>query len=108
MYFLAARTAVDEKGVDALFRALKAGATREQREVIKAITSHDLRHDFAQRAREAGWLLVEVTYYLGDVAEPGTQVLRATVSSPQLSREQVKLKLKNIKGEKEPLTRDVE
>jgi len=32
------------------------------------LTFHDLRHDFASRAREAGWSLEEVARYLELVA----------------------------------------
>src|SRR5439155_7435740 len=39
-----------EEGIHYWFRKLKARATKEQWVYI-----HDLRHDFAHRAREAGW-----------------------------------------------------
>ena len=57
-----------EEGVYSCFRTLKAQASKDQQEVIKDITFHDLRYDFARRAREAGWSLEKVAYYLGVTA----------------------------------------
>src|SRR5260370_30019422 len=42
-------------------------ATSDQWELIANVTFHDLRHDFAHRARDAGWSLEELAYYLGHV-----------------------------------------
>ena len=61
------------------------------------LTFHDLRHDFAHRAREAGWSLEEVAYYLGHVTKKGTPAIQTTVHYTQVSREQVKEKLKQVK-----------
>ncbi len=60
-----------EEAIHYWFRTFKAQGTREQREVIAALTFHDLRHDFAHRAREAGWALEEVASYLGLAAKQG-------------------------------------
>ncbi len=60
-----------EEAIHYWFRKLKAQATQDQREVIQDLTFHDLRYDFAQRAREAGWSLEEVAYYLGHVSKTG-------------------------------------
>jgi site-specific recombinase XerC len=57
-----------EEGVYFWFRTLKAQASKDQQEVIKDITFHDLRYDFAHRAREAGWSLEKVANYLGVTA----------------------------------------
>jgi integrase len=62
------------------------------------VTFHDLRHDFAHRAREAGWSLEEVAYYLGHLTRSGTPAIQTTVRYTQVSREQVKSKLKVLKG----------
>ena len=87
-----------EEGMHHWFRTLKAGATKGQWELIHDLTFHDLRHDFAHRAREAGWSLEEVAYYLGHVTKKGTPAIQTTVRYTQVSREQVKEKLKHIKG----------
>jgi hypothetical protein len=42
--------------------------------------------------------LEEVAYYLGHVTKKGTPAIQTTVRYTQVSREQVKEKLKNIKG----------
>lgn len=87
-----------EEGIHHWFRTLKAGATKDQWELIHDLTFHDLRHDFAHRAREAGWSLEEVAYYLGHVTKKGTPAIQTTVRYTQVSREQVKEKLKYVRG----------
>src|SRR6266487_5507905 len=49
-----------EAGIHHWFRTLKACATQAEWELIHDITFHDLRHDFAHRARARGWRLEEV------------------------------------------------
>jgi site-specific recombinase XerD len=87
-----------EEGIHHWFRALKARATKDQWEYIADLTFHDLRHDFAHRAREAGWSLEEVAYYLGHVTKKGIPAIQTTVRYTQVSREQMKEKLKHIRG----------
>ncbi len=87
-----------EAGVHHWFRTLKQRATSDQWGRIADLTFHDLRHDFAHRAREAGWTLEEVAYYLGHVTKKGTPAIQTTARYTQVSREQVKEKLKHIKG----------
>jgi len=87
-----------EEGIHYWFRTLKARATKGQWELIHDLTFHDLRHDFAHRARDAGWSLEEVAYYLGHVTKKGTPAIQTTVRYTQVSREQVKEKLKYVRG----------
>ncbi len=87
-----------EEGIHYWFRTLKANATKDQWTYIADLTFHDLRHDFAHRAREAGWSLEEVAYYLGHVTKKGTPAIQTTVRYTQVSREQVKEKLKLVRG----------
>lgn len=87
-----------EEGIHYWFRTLKARATKEQWEYIHDLTFHDLRHDFAHRTREAGWSLEEVAYYLGHVTRKGMPAIQTTVRYTQVSREQVKEKLKYVRG----------
>src|SRR6266571_4962288 len=54
--------------------------------------------DFAHRAREVGWTLEEVAYYLGHVTKKGTPAIQTTARYTQVSREQVKEKLRYMKG----------
>jgi site-specific recombinase XerD len=96
--FISQRSArLTEEGIYYWFRMLKAQATPEQREVIADLTFNDLRHDFVHRAREAGWSLEEVAYYLGDVTKQGAPALQSTVPYTPVSREQIKHKLKDIR-----------
>ena len=62
------------------------------------MTFHDLRHDFAHRARAAGWSLEEVAYYLGHLSKTGTPAIQTTVRYTQVSRDQVRPKLHQIPG----------
>ena len=66
-----------EEGIHYWFRTLKAQATTNQRALIADLTFHDLRYDFAYRAREAGWSLDEVAYYLGLVTKKGALAVQA-------------------------------
>jgi site-specific recombinase XerD len=87
-----------EEGIYYWFRTLKAQGSRTQRVVIEDLTFNDLRHDFAQRARAAGWLPEEVAYYLGQATQQGMAALQTIVPSLPVSREQVKQKLNDIQG----------
>ena len=71
---------------------------KEEWELVGSLTFHDLRHDFAHRAREAGWTLEEVASYLGHVTMKGLPAIQTTVRYTQVSRAQVKDKLKLLKG----------
>ncbi len=87
-----------EAGIHHWFRTLKQQANKDQWEKIANLTFHDLRHDFAHRARAAGWTLEEVAYYLGHVTKKGTPAIQTTARYTQVSRELVKEKLKYVKG----------
>jgi len=89
---------LSEAGIHHWFRTLKARATKDQWALIQSLSFHDLRHDFAHRAREAGWSLEEVAYYLGHVTKKGTPAIQTTARYTQVSRQQVKDKLRLIKG----------
>ncbi len=80
------------------FRTLKAQSTKDQWELIQDVTFHDLRHDFAHRARDAGWSIEEVAYYLGHVTKKGTPAIQTTARYTQVSREQVRGKLERLRG----------
>jgi LuxR family maltose regulon positive regulatory protein len=80
---------LSEAGIHHWFRALKQRANHEQLDKIADLSFHDLRHDFAQRVREAGWTQEEIASYLGHVTKKGTLALQTTANSTQVSREQV-------------------
>ena len=87
-----------EAGIHHWFRALKRQTNKEQWDLIADLSFHDLRHDFAHRAREAGWTLEEIAYYLGHVTVKGTPAIQTTARYTQVSRAQVKEKLRMLKG----------
>jgi site-specific recombinase XerD len=89
---------LSEAGIHHWFRTLKAQANKDQWTLIAAITFHDLRHDFAHRAREAGWSIEEVAYYLGHITKKGTPAIQTTARYTQVGRGQVKAKLALISG----------
>jgi site-specific recombinase XerD len=87
-----------EDGIHYWWQQLKRKARRGEAEIIEDVHFHDLRHDFGHRARDAGWSLEEVAYYLGHITNRGTPAIQTTARYTQVGREQVKKKLKNIKG----------
>jgi site-specific recombinase XerD len=89
---------LSEAGIHHWFRALKAQATHAEWALIADLSFHDLRHDFAHRARAAGWSLEAVAYYLGHITKKGTPAIQTTVRYTQVSREQIKHQLGQITG----------
>ena len=87
-----------EAGVHHWLRTLKKKATKDEWELISDVTFHDLRHDFAHRARDAAWTVEEVAYYLGHTTKKGTPAIQTTVRYTQVSREEVKEKLRSVGG----------
>lgn len=87
-----------EAGVHHWWRGVRALATKDEWELICDVTFHDLRHDFAHRARAAGWSIEEVAYYLGHVTSKGLPAIQTTARYTQVSREQLKAKLRLLKG----------
>jgi site-specific recombinase XerD len=89
---------LSEAGLHHWFRSLKQQAAANERAVIADINFHDLRDDFASRALSAGWTLEEISYYLGHITLRGTLAVQTTVRYAQVTRTQVKEKLKVLKG----------
>lgn len=87
-----------EAGVHHWFRKLRSRATKDEWELVGDVTFHDLRHDFAHRAREAGWSIEEVAYYLGHTTNKGTPAIGTTARYTQVSRQEVKEKLGALRG----------
>jgi site-specific recombinase XerD len=82
-----------EAGIHQWWRTLKAQARQAEWSLIADITFHDLRHDFAHRAREAGWSLEELAYYLGHVTQQGTPAIQTTVRYTQVGKDSLTDKL---------------
>lgn len=87
-----------EEGIHQWWQAIKDKARVAESELIKDIEFHDLRHDFAHRARDNGWSLEEIAYYLGHITNSGLPAIQTTIRYVQVSREEVKKKIKDIKG----------
>ncbi len=87
-----------EAGVHHWLRTLKKRATKDEWELTSDVTFHDFRHDFAHRARAAGWTVEEIAYYLGHTTKKGTPAIQTTVRYTQVSREEVKEKLRSVGG----------
>ena len=85
---------LSEAGIHHWFRKLKAKAAKTEWDLIHDITFHDLRHDFAHHARQRGWSLEELAYYLGHVTQQGTSAIQTTIRYTQVERDNIKPKLK--------------
>jgi len=85
-------------GIYYWFHALKTQALKDQHILIQDLTFHNLQRDFDYRARKAGWSPEEVAHYLGRPTEKDMYAIETTIGYTQTSREQIKQKLKNIKG----------
>jgi len=62
------------------------------------VTFHDLRHDFAHRARSAGWSLEEIAVYLGHQTKDGAPAIATTVRYTLPSRQQLKERIRVLAG----------
>ncbi len=90
---------LSEAAIHEWFKQWKRTATSEEWTYIADITFHDLRHDFAHRAkREAGLDDGELAVYLGHITKRGTPAVQSTARYTQPSMDQVKEKLRKMKG----------
>jgi site-specific recombinase XerC len=90
---------LSEAAIHAWFKQWKRTATTEEWAYIADITFHDLRHDFAHRAkREAGLDEGELAVYLGHITKRSTPAVQTTARYTQPSMDQVKEKLRKMKG----------
>lgn len=87
-----------EAGIHHWWRAVKAHATKDEWPLIHDLTFHDLRHDFAHRARDAGWTLEEIAYYLGHITRAGTPAIQTTARYTQVGRADVAARLQDLRG----------
>ena len=89
---------ISSRGLEHLWAELKASATHEEWELIRDVTPHDLRHDWAHRARAAGWTLEEIAVYMGHQTKDGAPAIQTTARYSLPSRQQLQAKLQNIRG----------
>lgn len=89
---------LSDAGLHHWFRALKQRAAPADERLIADISFHDLRHDFAHRALEAGWSLEELAYYLGQITTKGLPATQTALRYTQITRAHLKDKLKLLKS----------
>lgn len=70
----------------------------EEWKLIERVTFHDLRHDFAHRARQAGWSLEEIAVYVGHQTKDGAPAIATTVRYTLPSRQQLKARIQELPG----------
>lgn len=86
------------RGIEHLWTGLKRLATHDQFPLVREITFHDLRHDWAHRARQAGWHLEEIAVYAGHQTNEGAPAIATTVRYTLPSRQQLKERLQTLQG----------
>jgi len=89
---------LSERGIEYLWAGLKRLAAHDQFPLIQQITFHDLRHDWAHRARQAGWHLEEIAVYAGHQTKEGAPAIATTVRYTLPSRQQLKERLQTLPG----------
>lgn len=87
-----------EYGIHHWMRTLKSKARKDEWPLIKDITYHDLRHDFAHRARESGWPLEYISVYLGHIKKNGEPAIQTTTRYTAPNLENIRGLLQEIKG----------
>ena len=86
------------RGIGHIWTTLKQRARQDEYELVHDITFHDLRHDFAHRARATGWALEEIAVYLGHQTRDGLPAIATTARYTLPSRQQLKKKLQLLTG----------
>lgn len=86
------------RGIEHIWTKIKHSSRQDEFELIHDITFHDLRHDFAHRARAAGWGLEEIAVYLGHQTRDGLPAIATTIRYTLPSRQQLKKKLQHLTG----------
>jgi len=89
---------LSERGIEHLWMQVKHKGTHEEWKLIAEVTFHDLRHDFAHRARAAGWLLEEIAVYAGHQTKDGAPAIATTVRYTLPSRQQLKERIQVLPG----------
>jgi site-specific recombinase XerD len=86
------------RGIEHLWAQLKGQASHTTWLLIKDVTFHDLRHDFAHRARMAGWSLEAIATYLGHQTNDGAPAIATTARYTLPTRQQLREQLKTLPG----------
>jgi site-specific recombinase XerD len=89
---------LSERGIEHLWAQFKRQGSYEEWQLIADVTFHDLRHDFAHRARQAGWSLEEIAVYAGHQTKDGAPAIATTVRYTLPSRKQLKERVQLLQG----------
>jgi site-specific recombinase XerD len=86
------------RGLEYIWTTMKRQSRQDEYSIIHDIAFHDLRHDFAHRARAAGWRLEEIAVYLGHQTRDGLPAITTTARYTLPSRQQLKQRLQQLTG----------
>lgn len=86
------------RGIEHLWHQLKARATHDEWALVGAVRFHTLRHDWAHRARAAGWSLEEIAVYAGHQTRDGAPAIATTARYTLPSREQLRRRVQTLPG----------
>lgn len=86
------------RAIEHLWLGLKRTATQDEAPHLADVTFHDLRHDWAHRARQSGWLLEEIAVYLGHQTRDGAPAISTTARYTLPSRQQLKRRIQDLPG----------
>ena len=89
---------LSERGIEHLWAQFKRQGSYEEWQLIADVTFHDLRHDFAHRARQSGWLLEEIAVYAGHQTKDGAPAIATTARYTLPSRKQLKERVQFLQG----------
>jgi site-specific recombinase XerD len=89
---------LSERGIEHLWTALKASATAAEWELVKSVRFHDLRHDWAHRARQSGWSLEEIAVDAGHQTKDGAPAIATTARYTLPSHAQLKARVAMLEG----------
>ena len=89
---------LSERGIEHLWAQFKRQGSYEEWKLIADVTFHDLRHDFAHRARQSGWSLEEIAVYAGHQTKDGAPAIATTVRYTLPSRKQLKERVQFLQG----------
>jgi integrase len=89
---------LSERGIEHLWAQFKHQGSYEEWQLIVDVTFHDLRHDFAHRARQSGWSLEEIAVYAGHQTKDGAPAIATTARYTLPSRKQLKERVQLLQG----------
>jgi len=89
---------LSERGIEHLWAQFKRQGSYEEWKLIADVTFHDLRHDFAHRARQSGWSLEEIAVYAGHQTKDGAPAIATTARYTLPSRKQLKDRVQRLQG----------